>query len=126
MFPLTDITFQIVPDQSATIPGYDAIGIPSDYSEMTKFGGDDSLGYQRVLGELRRWVIKLYAKKPELASTATPAETSQRGTVTYQGNVTNGGVGLYGQQTFKNSGVTNFGGLHTVHKEGNGTNAEAR
>lgn len=36
--------------------GYPAISIHANHMDMTKFGSDDSLGYIRVLGELRRWI----------------------------------------------------------------------
>jgi hypothetical protein len=47
---------QIVPASSAQLDPYPAIGVHADHMGMTKFGGDDSTGYVRVLGELRRWV----------------------------------------------------------------------
>ncbi|KAE8450572.1 hypothetical protein EG329_006303 [Mollisiaceae sp. DMI_Dod_QoI] len=109
----------IVPDQSVTIPGYESIGIHDDHSAMTKFGGDDSPGYKRVLGELQRWVANLQVKKAGETQKKSPAETPGGGTVTHHGNVGSGGVALYGEQKFQNSGTTNFGGTHTVHNATN-------
>lgn len=112
----------IVPDQSATILGYEAIGIPEDHSGMTKFGGDDSPGYKRVLGEVRRWVGKIQMDAGGAAAGEGEAKKETgvggKGNVTHYGNVESGGVGIYAEQRFQNSGVTNIGGVHTVHHTG--------
>lgn len=111
----------IVPDQSATIPGYEAIGIPADHSDMTKFGGDDSPGYRRVLGEVQRWIVQNQAKKMNGSGVKEDGKgkvergMESPGSINHYGNISNGGVGLYGRQSFQNSGVTNIGGVHTVH-----------
>ncbi|PMD45596.1 hypothetical protein L207DRAFT_257879 [Hyaloscypha variabilis F] len=114
----------IVPDQSATILGYEGIGIHEDHSGMTKFGSDDSEGYRRVLGEVKRWVGKIEVESGEVAvggvAGGKEKEIQGKGSVTHHGNVESGGVGIYGEQRFQNSGVTNIGGVHTVHHAGKG------
>lgn len=107
-----------MPDQSATILGYEGIGIHDDHSGMTKFGSDESPGYKRVLAEPSRWVSSLQAKKSGNEMTKeTSATDSRRANITNTnyGDVTKGGVALIGDQNFQNSGTTNFGGSHTVN-----------
>lgn len=114
----------IVPEQSATIHGYEGIGIHADHSGMTKFGSDDSEGYRRVRGEVQRWVAQIEAKSMNLAGakveerTGKETESVGSGTVTHFGNVESGGVGIYAPQKFQNSGATNIGGVNTVHYTG--------
>jgi len=87
---------------------------------MTKYGGDDSQGYKRVLGELHRWVTNLTPNRLD-GETEEESTQSTRGTiVNHHGNVTSGGVGIYGNQKFENSGTTNFGGTHTTYHDKQG------
>jgi len=41
------------------MPDYTSIGIHTDHTGLTKFESDNSEGYQKVLGELTRWVKAL-------------------------------------------------------------------
>jgi hypothetical protein len=50
---------QVVPPESAKLPGYIPIGIHSDHMGMTKFASADDPGFQAVCGELRRWIKQL-------------------------------------------------------------------
>jgi hypothetical protein len=47
---------QVVPSQSAILPGYIQIGIRGNHLDMTKFEGGDDPGFVAVAGELRRLV----------------------------------------------------------------------
>lgn len=49
-------SLKIVPALSAQMDPYPAIGIHANHMDMTKFGGDDSPGFIKVLGVLQRWV----------------------------------------------------------------------
>lgn len=44
---------------SASMHGYEAIGIHANHIDMTKFLANDGAGYQKVKGELVRWVQNL-------------------------------------------------------------------
>ena len=46
---------QIVPKDSATIPGYPCLSIHADHRSMCKYAGKDDSNYQKVSGFLRRW-----------------------------------------------------------------------
>ncbi|KAK3896546.1 hypothetical protein C8A05DRAFT_48439 [Staphylotrichum tortipilum] len=50
---------QVVPQDSAILPGYIPIGIRSNHMDMTKFASIDDAGFQAVCGELRRWTKQL-------------------------------------------------------------------
>jgi hypothetical protein len=50
---------QVVPLDSATLPGYIPIGIHRNHMDMTKFEQGDDSGFRAVVGELRRWVKAL-------------------------------------------------------------------
>ena len=50
---------QVVPNDSAILPGYIPIGIRGNHMGMTKFSGEDDPGFQAVAGELHRWVKEL-------------------------------------------------------------------
>ncbi|CAI4212452.1 unnamed protein product [Parascedosporium putredinis] len=38
---------------------YNSIGIHANHMDLVRFGGDDSPGYIKVVGELRRWIDAL-------------------------------------------------------------------
>lgn len=46
---------QIVPQDSAKLPGYIPIGIHKNHMNMAKFGDANDPGFTAVAGELRRW-----------------------------------------------------------------------
>ncbi|KAK3896423.1 sesB-related regulatory [Staphylotrichum tortipilum] len=50
---------QVVPQDSAILPGYIPIGIHSNHMDMTKFASVDDPGFLAVCGELRRWTKQL-------------------------------------------------------------------
>ncbi|KAJ4288699.1 hypothetical protein N0V88_007230 [Collariella sp. IMI 366227] len=50
---------QVVPQDSAILPGYIPIGIRGNHMDMTKFASADDPGFQAVCGELRRWIKQL-------------------------------------------------------------------
>lgn len=49
----------MVPQDSAILPGYNAIGIQANHREMAKFETDDNPGFLLIVGELLRWVGQL-------------------------------------------------------------------
>ena len=55
----TDGIGQVVPQDSAILPGYIPIGIRGNHMDMTKFASADDPGFQAVCGELRRWTKQL-------------------------------------------------------------------
>lgn len=63
----TDEFLQVVPNTSALLHGHTAISIHANHMEMARFGGDDSPGYVKILGELRRWIDRWVSEKPENA-----------------------------------------------------------
>ncbi len=71
----TNLGFQVVPSDSAILPGYIPIGIRSNHMDMTKFEHAEDPGFTAVAGELRRWVKAL-----DVSSNAavTGAVTSQQ------------------------------------------------
>jgi hypothetical protein len=52
-------TDQVVPKDSAILPGYIPIGIHSNHMNMTKFEREDEPGFIAIAGELRRWIKEL-------------------------------------------------------------------
>lgn len=50
---------QVVPRESAALPGYIPISIRQNHMNMTKFADEEDPGFQAVLGELRRWTDAL-------------------------------------------------------------------
>ncbi|KAK4233048.1 P-loop containing nucleoside triphosphate hydrolase protein, partial [Achaetomium macrosporum] len=50
---------QVVPQDSAILPGYIPIGIHGNHMDMTKFASVDDPGFLAVCGELRRWIKQL-------------------------------------------------------------------
>ncbi|KAI9710445.1 MAG: hypothetical protein M1812_007413 [Candelaria pacifica] len=47
---------EIVPQHSAILPGYGQYGLNANHVGMTKFGSREDNNYERVVGELQRWV----------------------------------------------------------------------
>ncbi|GAB1314018.1 Tetratricopeptide-like helical (Fragment) [Madurella fahalii] len=62
----------VVPQDSAILPGYIPIGIPSNHMDMARFERADNPGFVAVCGELRRWARELRPVSTE----APPANTS--------------------------------------------------
>ncbi|KAL2139346.1 hypothetical protein VTI28DRAFT_5308 [Corynascus sepedonium] len=52
---------QVVPQHSATLPGYIPIGIHSNHMDMARFVSADDAGFTAVCGELRRWTKQMGA-----------------------------------------------------------------
>ncbi|KAK4233072.1 hypothetical protein C8A03DRAFT_39245 [Achaetomium macrosporum] len=50
---------QVVPQDSAILPGYVPIGIRRNHMDMTKFASVDDPGFLAVCGELRQWIKQL-------------------------------------------------------------------
>lgn len=50
---------QIVPQESATLPGYPLIGIHNDHMSMCKFSETDDPGFVAMSGELRRMAKRI-------------------------------------------------------------------
>lgn len=61
---LANIHIQVVPKDSAILPGYIPIGIHSNHMEMTKFDSEDDPGFRAITGELRRWIKGLTVAPP--------------------------------------------------------------
>ncbi|CAP86703.1 Protein SERAC1 [Penicillium chrysogenum] len=47
---------QVVCKESATLDGYNSIGIHANHSAMVKFASKEDNGYKSLLGELQRWM----------------------------------------------------------------------
>lgn len=70
---------QVVPLESAILPGYVPIGIHQNHMDMTKFEREDDPGFTAVAGELRRWVKELSApSEAGVARTAVPPPPPQQ------------------------------------------------
>ncbi|KAI9894034.1 MAG: hypothetical protein M1814_004804 [Vezdaea aestivalis] len=67
---------EIVPKKSATLSGYQCIGIHSNHMDMTKYNGRQDPGYQHVAGELWRWAreSEQSSSSAGLPTASTPAE----------------------------------------------------
>ena len=94
---------------------YPSIGIHANHMDMTKFGGDDSAGYIKVLNELRRFVKRAASADTragnvyqggEGPNTGEKQALSTRGGINFYGAVTGDKV-VAGTQTTQ-GGVTNF------------------
>lgn len=62
----------VVPKDSATFPGYNAMSIHANHRDMVKFGSEDETGFKRVVGELVRW-----ERDVRYLSDAAPYEPAQ-------------------------------------------------
>ena len=71
-----NVLVQVVPKDSAILPGYILIGIHAHHMDMTKFATVDDAGFVAVCGELRRWVREI--TKVESCSTNSRAETGRQ------------------------------------------------
>ena len=82
---------QVVPLESAIIPGYIPIGIRSNHMDMTKFEHGDDPGFTAVAGELRRWVKELSASSdtgmPGVAAVMQQPRMEQRQEIVQQQQV---------------------------------------
>jgi len=94
---------------------YPAISIHANHMDMTKFGGDDSAGYIKVLSELGRFIDSVTigdgtAKDSQQGDPGcTDREdkaTSAQGVINFNGRITGRNV-IAGPQTMK-GGATNF------------------
>ncbi|KAL6409280.1 hypothetical protein AUP68_05652 [Ilyonectria robusta] len=87
--PLPRIGF-VVPQDSATLPGYNQIGIHGNHKQMIKFSEAHDPGFMAICGELKRWVGSLatpdgrdISRNPE---THKPKATSRHFLVPYTCN----------------------------------------
>jgi hypothetical protein len=66
---------QIVPRESAILPGYISIGIHANHMDMARFRSADDPGFLAVCGELRRWVeaVATTDENPERQPAPAPA-----------------------------------------------------
>jgi len=62
---------QIVPRESAVLPGYVAIGIRNHHRDMTKFDGPEDHSFIALSGELSRWIGAPIAARDEVAAEVT-------------------------------------------------------
>ncbi len=67
----------VIPKHSAILPGYPAIGIHSNHTDMAKFSSADDPGFKAVCGELNRWMedIKMNALEADFAEMNKAANT---------------------------------------------------
>ncbi|KAJ9646982.1 hypothetical protein H2199_001968 [Coniosporium tulheliwenetii] len=113
----------IVPSHSATMMGFTSVGTHANHMEMTKFGSDDSPGYVKILGELRRWIRSWTSERNEEVEQKNdsqpwvPNAKSEGIHVEHHGNVAEGGAGVYGNQRFGNH--TRIGGAYKLSPEQN-------
>ncbi|RYO93786.1 hypothetical protein DL763_004271 [Monosporascus cannonballus] len=87
---------QVVPQESAILPGYIPIGIRSNHIDMTKFSTIEDPGFLAVRGELRRWIREIRAIEGNALSRARQdldglAVASTKGAVTVPARPTIGG-----------------------------------
>lgn len=109
------MNIKIVPALSAQMDPYPAIGMHANHMDMTKFGGDDSAGYIKVLSELRRYIqsavntVGTAGRRQEGGNVSTEGERetgSGRGGIIFNGAITGHNV-ISGTQTTQ-GGTTNF------------------
>ncbi len=50
---------KVVPKQSATIPGYEDIGIHANHMDMVHFSAETDDGFVQLVGVLKRWIDEL-------------------------------------------------------------------
>ena len=62
---------QVVPQESASIPPYVAIGIHRNHTGMTKFEDKDDPGFVALAGELRRWIKTISEETRSLSERCT-------------------------------------------------------
>ncbi|KAF2156673.1 hypothetical protein K461DRAFT_2120 [Myriangium duriaei CBS 260.36] len=53
----------VVTRESASIPDWPSLSIHANHMDMTKFASSEDLGYQRILGQLKRWIRPLRAQQ---------------------------------------------------------------
>ncbi len=75
---------QVVPQDSAILPGYTPLGIHSDHMGMTKFAGVDDPGFVAVCGELRRWTKQTMVTAAPAPNTS-PARSNLKSSATVPG-----------------------------------------
>lgn len=101
----------IVPASSAKIDPYNSIGIHANHMDLVRFGSDDSPGYVKVVGELRRWIDAVKAEMEAATTEGIIRTQTEYGSIHHSGNVANGGVAFYGNQTFSGQEFS-IGGFH--------------
>lgn len=69
---------QVVPYNSARLPGYIPIGIRANHMDMTKFDNADNPGFKAVAGELQRWVKAL--TQAGMTSNGPPTDITEEAT----------------------------------------------
>ncbi|KAI9765525.1 MAG: hypothetical protein M1840_007351 [Geoglossum simile] len=62
----------IVPEESACLPGYEALSIHADHSSMSKFANRTDPGYGRVSSVLARWSRELTTAPPPVTQPPLP------------------------------------------------------
>lgn len=104
-----------MPALSAQIDPYPAIGIHANHMDMTKFGGDDSAGYIKVLSELRRYIqsavntagtARRLQDGGKFSTNGEREKDAGRGGIIFNGAITGHNV-IPGTQTMQ-GGTTNF------------------
>ena len=119
---------QVVPQDSAILPGYIPIGIRNNHRNMTKFASTDDPGFVAVCGELRRWIRDVSAaasthKNAPLSSNEDDGK--QPGTASQYGDG-NWRLNSFGAATMKNvdgnyyeaKGDQNISTVPTLPREG--------
>ena len=48
---------QIVPQESASLPGYNSISLHANHRDLVRYGGPSDNGFKLLLGEIRRWTF---------------------------------------------------------------------
>lgn len=54
----------VVPQASASLSGYEAVGIPENHRNMVRFKSKDDVGYIRISGYLKKWVKRFSTPQP--------------------------------------------------------------
>ncbi|KAK4941922.1 hypothetical protein LTR10_018252 [Elasticomyces elasticus] len=68
----------IVERSSATLPGYNAISIHANHSDMVRFHAPEDPGFLSVLGELRRWLVDIQASELDLTADTRARELEEK------------------------------------------------
>lgn len=83
---------QVVPQDSAILPGYIPIGIHSNHRDMTKYEDAEDPGFVAICGELRRWVKEMNSmnsggeRRPLPGQQLVPESKEQPGATTIYGD----------------------------------------
>jgi hypothetical protein len=56
---------QVVPLESAVVPGYNSAGIHAHHKDIARFQSEDSPGYRSLVAEIQRWMSDVTVNRVE-------------------------------------------------------------